>query len=133
MIPVFSYFIKKYPFLRVKTNEIILGNVLTAGIGMNPARMAAVQGGVVNKVPAYTINHVCASGMSAIIQGDRAIRLGDADLILAGGMESMSQAPVDCLQHDGLFCSLSEMQMGETAEYLNQKYHISRKRQDRYA
>lgn len=147
--PLFSYFLKTYPFLRKKTDEVILGNVLSAGIGMNPARIASYYGGISESVPAYTVNHVCASGMNAITQGYRSIRLGDSHLVLAGGMESMSQAPFllkdarnikfgsrtlfDSLQHDGLCCSLSNQTMGETAENIAKKYSISRLAQDKYA
>lgn len=149
-VPLFSYFLETYPFLQKKTDEVILGNVLSAGVGMNPARIAAHQGGIDESVPAYTVNHVCASSMNALIQGFRSIRAGDADLILAGGMESMSQAPfllkgartgfkfgsqtlIDSLQNDGLFCSLFQGMMGITAENVAQKYQISREAQDQYA
>lgn len=145
--PLFSYFLNNYPFLKKQTDEVIIGNVLSAGIGMNPARIAAFKGGIDNSVPAYTINHACASGMTAIIQGFRSIRLGEADLILSGGMESMSNSPyliknlrkglkfgtsklIDDLECDGLYCSLSEKMMGETAEIIAQKYRIDRRSQD---
>lgn len=148
--PLFSYFLDTYPYLKKQTDEVIMGNVLSAGIGMNPARIAACDGGVSDSVPAYSINHVCASGMNAIVQGLRSIRAGDSHLILAGGMESMSQAPyllkgarlslkfgshtlLDSLQHDGLYCSLSHEMMGTTAENIARKYAISRVAQDRYA
>ena len=147
--PLFSYFLKTYPFLKKETDEVIMGNVLSAGIGMNPARIAAYNGGINESVPAYTVNHVCASGMNAIAQGYRSIRLGDSHLVLAGGMESMSQAPyllkgvrnmkfgshtlLDSLQNDGLYCILSNEVMGETAENIVLKYSISRLAQDKYA
>ncbi len=148
--PLFSYFLKTYPYLKSKTDEVVIGNVLSAGIGMNPARIAAMLGGIDESVPSYTVNHVCASGMNAIIQGFRLIRTGDAHLVLAGGMESMSQAPyllmgarkglkfgsqmvIDSLQHDGLYCSLFHGAMGVTAENVAKKYAISRASQDRYA
>lgn len=148
--PLFEFFLTQYPFLSTATDEVILGNVLQAGIGQNPARIAASLGGINYSVPAYTVNQVCASSLNAIALGYRAIKAGDSQLILAGGMESMSQAPhiirnfrlghkfgsaniIDTLQHDGLFCSLSQKSMGETAENIAQKYHISRHDQDRYA
>jgi acetyl-CoA C-acetyltransferase len=148
--PLFSYFLDKYPFLRKQADEVIMGNVLSAGIGMNPARIAAFRSGIGDSVPAYTINHVCASGMSAIIQGFRSIKLGEADLVLSGGMESMSNSPylinglrrglkfgknelIDDLERDGLYCSLSEKMMGETAEIVAKKYKIDRKSQDSFA
>ena len=148
--PLFRYFLETYPFLRSKTDEVILGNVLSAGIGMNPARIAAFYGGLSKSVPSYTINHVCASGMTAIIQAARAIHSNDADLILAGGMESMSQAPfilpgvragfrfgsktlIDTLENEGLYCSLTHQSMGMTAENISSKFKIDRKSQDQYA
>ena len=147
--PLFTFFLKKYPFLKNKTDEVILGNVLSAGIGMNPARIAAFKGGISNSVPSYTVNQVCASGMNAIIQGFRSIKSGDANLILAGGTESMSQSPyllartrklklgseelVDSLENDGLYCSLSQELMGGTAENVAKKYRIKRKDQDQFA
>ncbi len=148
--PLFSYFLSKYPYLKNKTDEVVIGNVLSAGIGMNPARIAAMLGGVDESVPSYTVNHVCASGMNAIIQAFRSIRAGDTHIVLAGGMESMSQAPyllkgarkglkfgsqtlIDSLQHDGLYCSLCHGAMGVTAENVAKKYAISRASQDRYA
>lgn len=148
--PLFSYLLEKYPFLKVKTDEVIIGNVLSAGIGMNPARIASVRGGMDEAVPAYAVSHVCASGMNAVVQGFRAIRSGDADIILAGGMESMSNTPflingirkgirfgseklIDSLQHDGLCCSLRHEMMGNVAEYMAKKYKIDRKSQDIFA
>jgi len=148
--PLFSYYLKKYPYLKNNTDEVVIGNVLSAGIGMNPARMAAMLGGVSETVPAYTVNHVCASGMNAIIQAFRSIKTGNTDLVLAGGMESMSQAPyliqgarkgfkfgskklIDSLQHDGLYCSLCDGLMGVTAENVAKKYGIGRIDQDRFS
>lgn len=148
--PLFHYFLAKYPFLKTHTDEVILGNVLSAGIGMNPARIAAIDGGISNKVPAYTINQVCASGMRSIIQGVQAVQCNDAEIVLAGGMESMSQAPyilkdarkgmnfgsktlIDSLESDGLYCSLSQLRMGETAELLATMYSVDRSAQDRLA
>ena len=148
--PLFAHFLAKYPFLKTQTDEVIMGNVLSAGIGMNPARIAASLGGLSYQVPSYTLNQVCASSMSAVIQACRSIRAAAAHLILAGGMESMSQAPhllhgvrqgikygsislVDSLAHDGLYCSLSHLSMGGTAEIVAQKYKISRNAQDNYA
>ena len=148
--PLFSYFLHKYPYLKKETNEVIMGNVLSSGVGLNPARIASIKSGISEKVPSYTINHACASGMNAVIQGFRLIKTGDADLILAGGMESMSQAPylvarkkrsskidpselIDSLYRDALCCSISNLIMGETAENIAQKYSIKREEQDSYA
>lgn len=148
--PIFRYFFKKYPFLVKQTDEVILGNVLSAGVGLNPARIASVSSGIDISVPSYTINHACASGMNAIVQGVRSIKLGEANLILAGGMESMSNAPhllnsmrrgkkfgevefVDSIKNDGLYCSLSNALAGELSELLAKKYAVSREEQDKYA
>ena len=148
--PLFDNFLERYEFLKNDTDEIILGNVLSAGVGMNPARIAALHGGMSNSVPAYTINQVCGSGLNAIHQGFRAISMGDASLVIAGGMESMSQAPhvvrkmrsgvkygsseiLDTIMCDGLYCTLSGKLMGDTAEILAKKYKISRARQDAFS
>lgn len=148
--PLFKYFIDRYPFVKKSTNEVIIGNVLSAGIGMNPARIASYIGGLSEKIPAITINQVCGSGLTAIIQGSKSIALGDADIVMAGGMESMSNAPyllkdarkgikfgdnqlIDSLYHDGLFCYLVQSMMGQTAENITKKYKISRERQDKFA
>lgn len=145
--PLFSYFLDKYPYLKKGTDEVVMGNVLSAGIGMNPARIAAVEGGMSESVPVYGISHVCASGMNAMVQGFRAIRADDVDIVMAGGMESMSNTPfllnrtrkgmrfgsrplIDSLQHDGLCCSLLHEAMGNVAEYMAKKYRIDRKAQD---
>jgi len=147
--PIFQFFLDRYPFLKQQTSEVILGNVLSAGLGQNPARIAVVQSGFSNCVPAFTLNHVCGSGLTSIIEGLKSIKLGDADIVLAGGMENMSNAPyliskhrkglplgndvlVDSLNHDGLFCSLSNSIMGLTAENIAIKYKISRREQDVY-
>lgn len=148
--PLFYYFLNKYPFLKHETDEVIIGNVLSSGIGLNPARIASFKSGISETVPAYTINHACASGMNAVIQGFRLIKTGDADIILAGGMESMSQAPylvkrirqdakfrsnalIDSIQKDALCCSISNQMMGETAENIAKKYSIGREAQDKFA
>ena len=148
--PLFNYFLNTYPYLKKFTDEVVIGNVLSAGIGQNPARIAAFLGGLADTVPAYTINQVCASGMNAIIQGFRAILAHAADNVISGGMESMSQAPyllknarkglpfgtvtlIDSLQYDGLFCSLSGISMGETVENIVEKYHIKRRDQDHFS
>lgn len=150
IIPIFNYFIKKYPFLKNHTDEIIIGNVLSAGLGQNPARIASFKAGIANKTPSFTVNHVCGSGMTSIIQGIKSIILQNADIALAGGMESMSNAPyllnnhrvgrkfgndklVDSIFQDGLYCSLTNSIMGKTAENIAKKYKITRKDQDKFA
>lgn len=131
-------------------DEVLMGNVLQANLGQAPARQVAKKGGVSDSVPATTVNKVCASGMKAVSFGAQAIRSGDADLILAGGMESMSQVPfyavsnrwgakygdqvlVDGLQKDGLADAYSHDAMGVFAELCAGKYGISREDQDAYA
>ncbi len=130
--------------------EVILGNVLSAGLGQNPARQAARGSGLADAVGATTVNKVCGSGLKAVMLADQAVRLGEAEFVLAGGMESMSQAPfllpdfrrsrrlghgtlIDSLIHDGLCDRSSGRHMGEIAEALAQREAISRTEQDDYA
>ncbi|MCL4504330.1 MAG: acetyl-CoA C-acetyltransferase [Deltaproteobacteria bacterium] len=133
-----------------KVDQVIMGNVLQAGQGQNPARQAAANAGISQYTPAMTVNVVCGSGLESIIMATQAIRAGDAEIIVAGGMESMSQAPfllsqtrwgqrmghgqvVDVLIHDGLWCSFGDTHMGITAENVAEKFHLSREEQDRFA
>jgi acetyl-CoA C-acetyltransferase len=130
--------------------EVILGQVLQAGVGQNPARQAALQAGLPDRVAAVTINKVCGSGLKAVMLAAQAIRAGDADLIVAGGMESMSQAPyllkgvrkgwkaghqqvIDAMIHDGLWCAFENWHMGQAAEATAARCGVSRQEQDRYA
>jgi acetyl-CoA C-acetyltransferase len=130
--------------------EVILGNVLSAGIGQAPARQAALLAGIPASVPALTINKVCGSGLKAVMLADQAIRAGDADVIVAGGMENMSLAPhllmgsrsgwkfgdqklIDSMQLDGLWCSTENQGMGPLADYTAAKSHVSREDQDAFA
>ena len=130
--------------------EVILGNVLTAGLGQNPARQAAIRGGLPNTVPAFTVNKVCGSGLKAVMLAAQAIRAGDAELIVAGGQESMTNAPyllpearagvrlghgklVDSMVFDGLWDVYNDFHMGATAELVAKKYEISRRAQDEFA
>ena len=128
--------------------EVILGNVLTAGTGQAPARQAALRGGLSSTVAALTVNKVCGSGLKAVMLATQAIRCGDADLIVAGGMESMSQAGwvmprgevgfgdrklTDSLMRDGLSCAFSGRSMGDIAEQLADLAGISRDAQDGFA
>jgi acetyl-CoA C-acetyltransferase len=131
--------------------ELILGNVLQGGAGMNPARQSAIKAGVPKEMPSYTVNKVCGSGLKAVTLAAQAIRAGDSSLILAGGMESMSTAPyllknarwgyrlgngelIDEMIHDGLSCSLNNyIHMGITAENIAERYKISREAQDAFA
>ncbi|MEH6365524.1 MAG: acetyl-CoA C-acetyltransferase [Pseudomonas marincola] len=131
-------------------DEVILGQVLTAGSGQNPARQASILAGLPNAVPAMTLNKVCGSGLKALHLGAQAIRCGDAEVIIAGGMENMSLAPyvmpgartglrmghakvIDSMITDGLWDAFNDYHMGITAENLVDKYSISREQQDAFA
>lgn len=130
--------------------ECILGNVVSAGLGQAPARQAALRAGLSNDVAALTINKVCGSGLKAVMLAAQAIAVGDAEVIVAGGMESMSNCPylldrareglrmghglvVDSMINDGLWCSFEQCHMGNTGEVVATEYHIDRACQDRYA
>lgn len=131
-------------------DEVIMGHVLTAGAGQNPARQAALKAGLPVTVPAMTLNKVCGSGLKALHLGAQAIRCGDADVIIAGGMENMSRAAyvipgartglrmghasmIDSMITDGLWDAFNDYHMGFTAENLAEKYDISRAEQDAFA
>lgn len=133
-----------------QVDEVIFGNVLQAGLGQNPARQAALKGGLPETIAAVTINKVCGSGLKAVMLASQAIRAGDADVIVAGGMENMSRAPyllfgartgwkygdqkaVDAMIHDGLWCAFEDCHMGESAEYIAAKHGVTRAEQDRFA
>ena len=133
-----------------EVDEVIMGNILQAGLGQNPARQAAVKAGIPFNVPSHTVNKVCASGMKSVMLAVQAIKCQDAEIIVAGGVESMSQAPfllyqarwgyrmgdakvVDCMIHDGIWCALENVHMGLTAENIAQQYNISREEQDEFA
>lgn len=130
-----------------RVDEVIMGNVLSAGVGQAPARQAALKAGLSNRVSALTINKVCGSGLQAVMLASQAIRAGDAQLVVAGGMESMSLAPllltrdraddvevrIDSMLADGLQCSLSGLSMGGIAERLARSDGITRAQQDAYA
>jgi acetyl-CoA C-acetyltransferase len=133
-----------------RVDEVIMGEVLQAGVGQNPARQAALKVGLPDTIAAFTVNKVCGSGLKAVMLAAQAIRAGDAEIILAGGMESMSRAPhllrgarvgwkygnqevVDAMIHDGLWCAFDNWHMGEAAEHIAQKCHVSRADQDRFA
>ena len=133
-----------------QVDEVILGQVLTAGCGQNPARQASILAGLPNTVPALTLNKLCGSGLKALHLATQAIRCGDAEVVIAGGMESMSLAPyvlpaartglrmghgkmLDSLLHDGLMDAFNDYHMGITAENLADKYQLSREQQDAFA
>jgi len=131
-------------------DEVILGNVLAAGLGQNPARQAAIHSGIPNTVPSFTINKVCGSGLKAVMLAAQAIRAGDAEIIVAGGQESMTNAPylmpearagvrlghgklIDSMIWDGLWDIYNDFHMGQTGELVAKKYEISRREQDEFA
>ncbi len=132
-------------------DEVILGNVLQAGLGQNPARQASVKSGIPVEVPSFTINKVCGSGLKAVNLAAQSIKAGDAEIVLAGGMESMTNAPylldskarwgyrmgngklIDVMIQDGLWCAFNDYHMGITAENVAAKYGITRVAQDELA
>jgi acetyl-CoA C-acetyltransferase len=133
-----------------QVDEVILGNVLSAGVGQAPARQAALAAGIPPSVGAVTINKVCGSGLKAVMLADQAIRAGDAEVIVAGGMENMSLAPhlllgvrsgwkfgsqpaMDSMQLDGLWCAVEGKGMGSLADYIAAKCGVSRSEQDAFA
>jgi acetyl-CoA C-acetyltransferase len=133
-----------------KVDEVIVGNVIQAGLGQNPARQAALKAGLPDTIAAYTVNKVCGSGLKAVMLAAQAIRAGDGECIVAGGMESMSRAPhllfdarsgwkfgdhplVDAMIRDGLWCAFEDWHMGAAAEHIAGKCDVSRGDQDRFA
>jgi acetyl-CoA C-acetyltransferase len=129
---------------------VIMGQVLTAGAGQIPARQAAVNAGIPMSVPALTINKVCLSGLDAIAMADQLIRAGEFDIVVAGGQESMTQAPhllpksrsgfkygdvtmLDHMANDGLFCAFDQVAMGASTEKYNSRYGVTRQQQDEFA
>ena len=133
-----------------KIDEVIMGCVVAAGLGQAPARQAAIKSGLPPEVSALTINMVCGSGLRAVALASQAVQLGDAEYVVAGGMESMSNIPyalqtardgfrmgnhtaTDLMIHDGLWCPFENWHMGNTGEIVADKYQISREQQDDYA
>lgn len=133
-----------------KVSEVILGQVLTAGSGQNPARQAVIKAGLPNSVPAMTINKVCGSGLKAVMLGAQAIACGDAEIVIAGGQENMSASPhvlpnsrdgfrmgnttlVDTMINDGLWDAFNHYHMGITAENVAKQFDIDRQTQDQFA
>jgi len=131
-------------------DEVIMGNVVSANVGQAPARQAALHAGLPVDIPAFTINKVCGSGLKAVMLAAQAIRAGDAHAFVAGGMESMSNAPymlpkartgyrmgngeiVDSVVHDGLWCAFENIHMGEEAEVIADKFGVTRDEQDRFS
>ncbi|MFZ3170158.1 MAG: acetyl-CoA C-acetyltransferase [Candidatus Methanoperedens sp.] len=133
-----------------EVDEVIMGNVLGAGHGQNVARQSAIWAGIPKEVPSFTVGKVCGSGLKSVVLGAQSIMLGDSDVVLAGGMESMSQAPyalknnrwgakmgngevVDLMIHDGLWDIFNNYHMGVTAENVAEKYKITREEQDEFS
>lgn len=131
-------------------DEVIMGCVIQAGLGQNPARQAALNGGLPSTVAAVTVNKVCGSGLKAVMMAAQGVQLGDADIVVAGGMESMSNAPylipkaregyrlgngelVDAMINDGLWCAFENYHMGCTGEVVSEEYAIDRSQQDEFA
>lgn len=131
-------------------DEVIMGCVIQAGLGQNPARQAALLGGLPPAVSAVTVNKVCGSGLKAVMMAAQGIQLGDTDVVVAGGMESMSNAPylieearegyrlgngilIDAMIHDGLWCAFDNQHMGCTGEVVSERYRVTRAEQDEYA
>ena len=131
-------------------DEVIMGNVVSAGIGQAPARQAAVHAGLPDDIPAFTVNTVCGSGLKAVMLAAQAIRAGDAQAFVAGGMESMSNAPylltkartgyrmgngelLDAVVNDGLWCAFENIHMGNEAEIIAEKFAVTRDEQDHFA
>ncbi|HET6957563.1 MAG TPA: acetyl-CoA C-acetyltransferase [Vicinamibacterales bacterium] len=131
-------------------DECVMGNVVSAGLGQNPARQAALNGGLPDHVAALTINKVCGSGLKAVMLADQGIKAGDIDIAVAGGMESMSNCPyllprvrdglrmgngevVDSMINDGLWCAFEQCHMGNSGEVVAEHYHVGRGAQDEYA
>src|SRR5689334_17772552 len=127
-----------------------MGCVIQAGLGQNPARQAALNGGLPNTVSAVTVNKVCGSGLKAVMMAAQGVRLGDTEIVVAGGMESMSNAPyllpkaregyrlgngvlIDAMINDGLWCAFENYHMGCTGEVVAERYDVGRTEQDEYA
>jgi len=133
-----------------QVDEVIMGNVVGAGLGQNPARQAALGAGLPDSIPALTVNKVCGSGLKAVVLAAQAIKCGDAEVVVAGGMESMSNAPyliknaragfrmghqqvLDSMIHDGLWDAYNDYHMGHTGEVVAERWKISREAQDQWA
>ena len=146
---VIEEILKKSKFDKTDIDEVIMGQVLTAGAGQNPARQASINAGIPNSKPAHLINQVCGSGLRAVVSGYQSIKLGEAKVIISGGQENMSIAPhsifyrdkkiisedklLDTMINDGLIDAFNNYHMGVTAENVAKKFNISRKEQDEFA
>ena len=146
---VIKEILKQSKFSKDEIDEVIMGQVLTAGAGQNPARQAAVNAGIPISKPAHIVNQVCGSGLRAVISGYQSIRLGESITIISGGQENMSIAPhsifyrdekkisenklLDTMVNDGLIDAFNNYHMGVTAENVAKKFNISRQEQDEFA
>ncbi len=142
--------VKRSGLVGADVEEVIMGNVVSAGMGQNPARQAALYAGLPDRVAAVTVNKVCASGMKSVAIAADAIRAGSEEVVVAGGMESMSRAPylvkearwgvgynnvpfLDAMIHDGLWDVFNQFHMGVTGEIVSERYHVTREDQDAFA
>ncbi len=141
---------KKFNIPEEAIEEVIIGNILSAGLGMNPARQVGINSGIPNTTPMFTVNKVCGSGLKAVALGANSIKAEDKHLVMAGGIENMSMAPyyipnarwglrmgnaelVDHMIYEGLTDVFNQVHMGVTAEFIAEKYNISREEQDKFA
>ena len=142
--------VKRAGIAPAEVDEVIMGCVIQAGLGQNPARQAALHGGLPNAVSAVTINKVCGSGLKAVMMAAQGVQLGDTEIVVAGGMESMSNAPyllskaregyrlgngtlMDSAINDGLWCAFDDQHMGCTGEVVSERFNVSREEQDEYS
>ena len=142
--------VKRSGLVAADIEEVVMGNVIQAGLGQNPARQAALMAGLPDRVAAVTVNKVCASGMKSVAIAADAIRAGSSEIILAGGMESMSRAPylvkearwgigynhvpfLDAMVHDGLWDVYNQFHMGVTGEIVSERFHVTREEMDAFA
>ena len=146
---VIKALLKKTQVSEKEIDDVIMGQVLTAGNGQNPARQASINAGIPIHTPAHLINQVCGSGLRAIISGYQSIKLGDSNKVIVGGQENMSISPhsifyrdekkineeklIDTMMHDGLIDAFNNYHMGMTAENVAKKFNISRQDQDEFA
>ena len=138
---VISEILKRSNLVHEEIDEVIMGQVLTAGTGQNPARQAAINAGLPVSKPAHIVNQVCGSGLRAVISGYQSIKLGDSKIIISGGQENMSMASnlffenksINTMIYDGLFDAFNNYHMGVTAENIAKKFDISREEQDEFA
>lgn len=142
--------VKRAGIEKSEVEEVIMGQVLPCGYGQNPARQAALLGGIPYEAQCFTVNKVCGSGLKAVMLAAQAVQVGDADIVMAGGMENMSSAPyylekartgyrmgdgalIDSMVHDGLWDIVNDFHMGISNDLCSEKYNVSREDQDRYA